>query len=127
MKYIFSTLTTGVLIMSETLSCNWVLAADENKVTTKPSGTTLQQKKTTSFMFVIDAKKGEIKKDKKGQYHLVLKKVDMKQVIMFSDRPQRIVKYITGKDLKKIWKEGTNSFQEDPPNAVLSANCTREL
>ena len=40
---------------------------------------------------------------------------------MFSDRPQRIVKIITGEKLQKLWKQGTNSFEQDPPNAVLSA------
>ena len=73
-------------------------------------------------MFVIDAKKGEIKKDKNGQFHLMPKHTDMNHVIMFSDRPNRIVKYITGEALQKLWPIGKNSFKKDPPNAVLSGS-----
>ena len=57
-------------------------------------------KKAPSFLFVIQAKKGEITYNKKtGQHELVLNKADVHHVIMFSDRPYRIVKYITGKEL----------------------------
>ena len=51
----------------------------------------------------------------------MIQKSDMNRVIEFSDRPYRIVKYITGGELQKIWGEGKNSFADDPPNAVLSA------
>ena len=120
MKLFISKLTTTMLALSLAFSCSSVLAADKKTETAKLKPTVQQPKKIPSFMFVIDAKKGVIKKDKNGQYHLILKKVDMNQVIMFSDRPQRIVKYITGKDLQTLWKEGKKSFEKDPPNAVLS-------
>lgn len=135
MKPFISKLTATMLALSLTLissaslasSCashsavNKTKSADVHKnAKTKPKASAQQPKKAPSFMFVIDAKQGEITKDKKGQYHLILKKVDMNQVIMFSDRPQRIVKYITGKDLQTLWKEGSISFQKSPPNAVLS-------
>ena len=120
MTTFISKITASVLALSLTLSCSSVLAADKKTVAAKPKPSTQHPKKAPSFMFVIDAKQGEIKKDKNGQYHLILQKVDMNQVIMFSDRPQRIVKYITGKDLQSLWKEGKNSFEKDPPNAVLS-------
>lgn len=122
MKKIISKISASVLALSLTLSCSSILAADKKTVTAKPKPSAQQPKKAPSFLFVIDAKQGEIKKDKNGQYHLILKKVDMNQVIMFSDRPQRIVKYITGKDLQTLWKGGKNSFEKDPPNAVLSGS-----
>ena len=132
MNTLISKITASVLALSLTLissvslasSCGSHSAVNKAKTAHMHKNTKAklanQSKKTPSFMFVIDAKKGQIKKDKNGQYHLILKKVDMNQVIMFSDRPQRIVKYITGKDLQTLWKEGKNSFKKDPPNAVLS-------
>ena len=68
----------------------------------------------------MSAKKGEIKQQDDGTYQLVLNKADVNHVIMFSDRPNRVVKYITAQELSKVWKTGANSFQQDPPNAVLS-------
>ena len=38
----------------------------------------------------------------------------------FSDRPQRIVGHMATADFVELWAEGDNSFQEDPPNAVLA-------
>ena len=86
--------------------------------TTKPS--TAASKKAPSFLFVLQAKQGKIE-TKNGKTYLVLQKTDVHHVIMFSDRPNRIVKVITGNDLQKLWKVGNNSFEKDPPNAVLSS------
>ena len=44
------------------------------------------------------------------------------KIIAFIDRPYRIVKTITAKQLQDMWGEVKNSFKADPPNAVLSAN-----
>ena len=79
-------------------------------------------KKTPSWLFVLQAKKGTISKtDKKGVYTLTIQRSDMEPVIAFTDRPDRIVKKIMPEQLKKIWTKGPNSFEKDPPNAVLSA------
>src|SRR5262249_55450041 len=40
--------------------------------------------------------------------------------LYFSDRPQRIVGHMTTSDFVDLWGEGDNSFEADPPNAVLS-------
>lgn len=40
--------------------------------------------------------------------------------LYFSDRPQRIVGHMTTADFVDLWGEGENSFQTDPPNAVLA-------
>lgn len=40
--------------------------------------------------------------------------------LYFSDRPQRVVGHMTTADFVELWAEGENSFQEDPPNAVLA-------
>jgi hypothetical protein len=40
--------------------------------------------------------------------------------LYFSDRPQRIVGHMGTADFVELWGEGDNSFEEDPPNAVLA-------
>jgi hypothetical protein len=40
--------------------------------------------------------------------------------LYFSDRPQRIVGHMSTADFVELWSEGDNSFEEDPPNAVLA-------
>jgi len=40
--------------------------------------------------------------------------------LYFSDRPERIVGHMTTSDFVDLWGEGANSFEEDPPNAVLA-------
>lgn len=76
---------------------------------------------TPEYLFVISSKRSKIKQDDSGAYTLGLQLSNINQVIMFSESPNRIVKYISGNDLKNIWREGDDSFQNDPPNAVLNA------
>ena len=40
--------------------------------------------------------------------------------LYFSDRPHRIVGNMSTTDFVELWAEGANSFESDPPNAVLS-------
>jgi hypothetical protein len=40
--------------------------------------------------------------------------------LYFSDRPQRVVGHMSTADFVDLWAEGANSFEEDPPNAVLA-------
>ena len=40
--------------------------------------------------------------------------------LFFSDRPQRVVGHMTTAEFVELWGEGDNSFEADPPNAVLS-------
>jgi len=40
--------------------------------------------------------------------------------LYFSDRPQRVVGHMTTSDFVDLWGEGDNSFETDPPNAVLA-------
>ncbi|MBV9167168.1 MAG: hypothetical protein JO321_11095 [Solirubrobacterales bacterium] len=40
--------------------------------------------------------------------------------LYFSDRPKRIVGHMGTADFVDLWGEGENSFEEDPPNAVLA-------
>ncbi len=40
--------------------------------------------------------------------------------IYFSDRPERVVGHIGTSDFVEIWDAGADSFEADPPNAVLA-------
>ena len=40
--------------------------------------------------------------------------------IFFSDRPQRIAGHIGTDEFVELWSEGEDSFEQDPPNAVLA-------
>jgi len=40
--------------------------------------------------------------------------------LYFSDRPQRVVGHMSTADFVDLWAIGDNSFESDPPNAVLS-------
>jgi hypothetical protein len=40
--------------------------------------------------------------------------------LYFSDRPQRVVGHLTTADFVDLWGAGDNSFEVDPPNAVLA-------
>lgn len=40
--------------------------------------------------------------------------------LYFSDRPTRVVGHMSTTDFVQLWAEGDNSFEEDPPNAVLA-------
>ncbi len=77
--------------------------------------------KMPSYLFVVQSKTANIKQHKHGGYLLIMKKVNLNQVIEFSDQPFRVVKYITGSDLQNLWNTGVNSFKKDPVNAVLVA------
>ena len=40
--------------------------------------------------------------------------------LYFSDRPQRVVGHMATSDFVDLWGKGDNSFESDPPNAVLA-------
>jgi hypothetical protein len=40
--------------------------------------------------------------------------------LYFSDRPKRVVGHMATAEFVDLWGEGDNSFEEDPPNAVLA-------
>jgi len=40
--------------------------------------------------------------------------------LYFSDRPQRVVGHMSTADFVDLWDAGDNSFETDPPNAVLA-------
>lgn len=106
-------LTLGSFLLGATGFANKPLSATDFASKQKP----------TTFLFSVSAGKGKIEKNPvTGEYMLSMQVSDKKQVLMFSDRPYRIVKYISGKELKQLWSQGSNNFKQDPPNAVLSSH-----
>lgn len=85
------------------------------------------KKKTASWLFVVSAGKGFIKRTGRKTYTLHLKLPDFNQVTMYTDRPKRIAHSISAKKLAKIWKNGTNSFAANPPNATVSFEDMRPI
>jgi len=41
-------------------------------------------------------------------------------VVYFSDRPYRIAGHMSVREFVELWREGTDDYEVDPPNATLS-------
>jgi hypothetical protein len=70
------------------------------------------------FLAIQHAQSGSISEINATTYTLELNDVPDK-TILFSDRPDRIVTAIRTDNFVGNWSTGTDSFAEDPPNAVL--------
>lgn len=88
-----------------------------------PSG----KAKPRTWLFVVSGGTGSITHASNGEYTLRMDLPKMDQVIMFSDRPNRIVRYISAKELKQLGHTGPHNYNKIPPNAVLSAKQLRPL
>jgi len=73
----------------------------------------------STFMVVMMAKKGQIKKSENGTYILKLKKIDTSHILSFSGHPLRVTKHISTKDLEEIWVSSVERFANMPPTAVV--------
>lgn len=122
----FNSLRKAILICAILGVSQWAIASSTTTASTA-TASVAQASVQPSFMYVVYAHQGEIKHKKGNQSVLMLDRSDLDEVIEFSDRPERIVRYITGKDLLGAWDSGDNSFLVDPPNAVLSANGMRPV
>lgn len=65
------------------------------------------------YMFVFGAKSGSVEGDT-----LTLNGVP--NVLYFSGRPYRIAGHMDADTFVKVWSDGKDGFNNDPPNAVLS-------
>lgn len=70
------------------------------------------------FLSIQNAQSGSIFQNNSTAYTLQLNNVS-DEMIMFSDRPDRIVLSVSTDDFIGNWTSGANSFATDPPNAVL--------
>jgi hypothetical protein len=88
----------------------------------KTSQVVLQSVGSQRVFFVVSADAGWVQK-KGSDYELSMDLNGIKQIIVFTDRPARLVKYIQKQGLKQAWyaKDVTHNFSENAPNAVLSS------
>ena len=70
------------------------------------------------FFAIQHAQSGSLSEINETAYSLELSDVSDK-TILFSDRPDRIVKSVSISDFIGNWSTGVDSFEVDPPNAVL--------
>ena len=91
-------------------------------LSTLATSTLAQENMTDSeepkFFAIQHAQSGTISKINDTVYSLELDGVS-KKTILFSDRPDRIVKSISTSDFMGNWSTGEDSFAVDAPNAVL--------
>ena len=73
-----------------------------------------EQLETEESMFVQTAAGSE----SDGQ-SLTLRRITP-STLYFSDRPERVVGHMSTADFVDLWAIGDNSFEADPPNAVLA-------
>ena len=85
-----------------------VVYAQENKTTTEEP----------KFFAIQHAQSGSISEINETAYSLELNDVSDK-TILFSDRPDRIVKSMSTSDFIGNWSIGADSYKMDAPNAVL--------
>ena len=74
--------------------------------------------KKETVLNVIQAPNGQIVSDKETGHKLILEEPH-DTVIWFADRPVRKAGYTHIRDFLKDWDAGKDSFEKDPPNAVL--------
>ena len=83
----------------------------------------LQKGKTPTYLFALENNNGTLETLDSSKVKLTLPISSMSHILMFSDRPFRIAKYITDTELEKFWSDkGSNSFEDDPPNAAILIN-----
>ena len=77
------------------------------------------------FFAIQHAQSGSISEINATAYTLELNFVSDK-TILFSDRPDRIVKSVSTSDFIDNWSTGQNSFAFDAPNAVIVVNPDKD-
>ena len=70
-----------------------------------------------SWLFMLSTKDAYV--DQKGEDYRLIVPIDA-NVVMFSDRPERLVQPISISKLLRAWQIGRDSFANNPPNAAIS-------
>lgn len=78
-----------------------------------------KSKSNIDYLLVILSNKGELKQGPNGKFQLIMQHKNMEDVLVFSNRPYRIVGNLTDKALQGDWVKGSNSFEKDHPNAAV--------
>ena len=96
------------------ISTNAIYAQEENA-----------ESETPKFFAIQHAESGSITEINATAYSLELNDVSDK-TILFSDRPDRIVKSVSTSDYVGNWATGNDSFAVDAPNAFLIIDGIRK-
>lgn len=100
--------------------------SSSSSATANSSVSSTQSTQTSpSYLFVISSQSAKITKGSNNQYSLAIPLSDNNQVLSFSDRPYDIVKSISADEFRSAWGNSTNSFTNNPPNAVLSSSAIK--
>lgn len=75
--------------------------------------------KVINFLFIQHGESGSISKVNSTTYSLQLNDL-ADNIVLFSDRPERIVDTQSIQEFIGNWTEGEDSFKIDPPNAALT-------
>lgn len=78
--------------------------------------------KKLTFLFSVHVQKARLARKTKRDYVLSIPLTEIKSVLVFTDRPNRIAFEVRPDQYQKIIHSGKNSFNVDPPNIVLSTN-----
>lgn len=77
-------------------------------------------KKKIALLFVIEAAHGSLTHVKGKIYQLTIPTHDVRTVLAFSDRPNRLAFTMKQSEYHKMNYTGKNSFTKNPPNVVLT-------
>jgi hypothetical protein len=87
-----------------------------------------QSNTKATFMFMFSANKGSLTRSSSNKYTLNIKKSELNKIVIYSERPYKTTKIISGKDLSLFWKDGAaNSFKRNPPNGTLAAGEQKQV
>lgn len=129
MRKLFIFITALIATMLSTYS--YAQAANEqatalqpatNTATTEKQTTTNQQQTSTgiNLLFVLTAKTAVLKANKSGSYTLTF--IDVNPYLTYyTNRPNRTQGLAAIENFMKAWSVEPNSFQNNPPNAVITA------
>jgi len=77
------------------------------------------------LLFALSVKLGDITKVAEGRRELTFTTDKISSIMAFTDRPERHAFSLTVEQLATIWEAGSDSFAEDPPNAVVEDSRAR--
>jgi hypothetical protein len=86
----------------------------------QPTTTQQQIPNTINLLFVLTAKTAVLKANNDGSYTLTFFGVNP-YITYFTNRPNRHQGLAAVEDFMKAWTVGSNNFQVNPPNAMLTA------
>jgi hypothetical protein len=76
--------------------------------------------KMCAYLYLVSGTNGKIKQISERSYQLTMTMPTTNQVTVFSDRPYRIIKSISGLELEKTWGQAPNTrLAANPLNIVV--------